>query len=147
MAQSSIITGAAVRLLVNGKVVGLGTSVNIQRDQGIKPIYGVDAVTPQELATTGPYRVSGSITGLRTRESGGFDGLQIVNAATLSDYFNQKYCTLELIDRKTNIVIAKVEQVLFSSDTMQVSARSVMTIPASFTGTFLVTEVSQKSGG
>lgn len=146
MAQNDIIAGAAVRLLVNGKVIGIGTGISIQRDQGFKPIYGIDIVTPQEIAPTGPYAVRGSITGLMTRSSGGFDGLQVVNASTLTDYFNQRYCTLELFDRKTGITIAKVEKVIFASDSMQLAARSVMTITASFIGTFLVTQVSQKSG-
>ena len=146
MAQNDIMAGAAVRLLVNGKIIGVGTSVQISREQGIKPIYGVDVVTPQELATTGPYTVRGSITGLRTRSSGGFDGLQVVNASTLGDYFNQKYCTLELVDRKTNTVFAKVDRVLFNSDTIQVSAKTVVTISATFVGTFLTNEISQKSG-
>ncbi len=146
MAQNDIISGAAVRLVVNGKIIGVGTSVSINRDQGVKAIYGIDVVTPQELATTGPYSVRGSITGLRTRSTGGFDGLQVINASTLADYFNQKYCTLELIDRKTNVVFAKVDRVIFNSDSLQVSAKSVVTISASFIGTFLTNEVSSKSG-
>lgn len=144
MAQNSIITGAAVRLLVNGKIIGVGTSISIQREQGVRPIYGIDIPTPQEIAITGPYSVKGSITGLRTRDTGGFDGLQIVNASTLSDYFNQNYCMLELVDRKTNLTIAKVDRVIFGSDSIQVSARAVVTISASFIGTFLSTEISNK---
>lgn len=144
MAQQSIITGAAVRLLVNGKVIGIGTSISIQRDQGVKPIYGIDIPTAQEIAITGPYTVNGSIAGLRTRDTGGFDGLQIINAATLSDYFNQNYCTLELVDRKTNLTIAKVDRVIFGSDSLQVSSKAVVTISASFVGTFLSTEISNK---
>ena len=146
MSQADIVTGSAVRLLVNGKVIGIGTSFSYQRDQGIKAIYGVDIVTPQELAVTGPYIVRGQINGLRTRASGGFDGLQIVNASTLADYFNQKYCTIEIFDRKTNITLAKIDRVLFNSDTMQIQARQVVTISATFIGTFLSTEISQKSG-
>ncbi len=147
MSQNSVITGAAVRLMVNGKVIGIGTSINYQRDQGIKPIYGIDITVPQELAITGPYSVRGSISGLRTRDSGGFDGLQVINASTLADYFNQKYCVLELIDRKTGITFAKIDKVMFNSDSLQVNARSTVTISASFIGTFLTTEISQKSGG
>jgi len=146
MSQVDIIVGAAVRLLVNGKVIGVGTSVSIQRDQGVKPIFGIDTPVAQEIAITGPYTVRGQITGLRTRTTAGFDGLQVINASTLSDYFNQKYCTLELVDRKTNIVFAKVSKVIFNSDTMQVNARTVVTITASFIGTYLTNELSQKSG-
>lgn len=145
MSQASVIVGAAVRLLVNGKVIGVGTSVTITRDQGVKPIFGIDSVLAQEMAITGPYRVSGSITGLRTRDTGGFDGLQVINASTLSDYFNQKYCVLELIDRKTGVTFAKVTKVIFHSDTLQVSARAPLSISASFIGDFLTTEVTQKS--
>lgn len=146
MAQADVMTGACVRLLVNGKVVGVGTSITIQRDLGVKPIIGIDQVTPQEIAVTGPYIVRGQITGLRTRATAGFDGLQIINASTLGDYFNQKYVTLELVDRKTNITFAKVNKVIFNTDTMTVQARQVVTITASFIGTFLTTEISQKSG-
>lgn len=146
MSQADVMVGACVKLLVNGKVIGVGTSVSIQRDQGVKAIYGIDSATAQEIAVTGPYTVRGQISGLRTRSSGGFDGLQIVNSSTLSDYFNQKYCTLELIDRKTNITFAKVNKVIFNADSLQVSVKQVVTINASFIGTFLTTEISQKSG-
>lgn len=146
MGQMDIMTGAACRLLVNGKLIGVSTAITIQRDQGVKAIYGVDSPVAQEIAVTGPYTVRGSITGLRTRSSGGFDGLQIVNSSTLADYFNQKYCVIELVDRKTNVTFAKVNKVIFNSDSIQVSARQVITINASFIGTFLTTEISQKSG-
>lgn len=145
MSQADVVTGAAVKLLVNGKVVGIGTSISIQRDQGVKPIYGIDVVTPQELAITGPYSVRGSITGLYTRSAGGFDGLQAINASTITDYFNQNYCVLELIDRKTGTSIAKITSVIFNSDSFQVSAKAVMSISGSFMGVFLATAVSQKS--
>jgi len=147
MSQADIMTGAACRLLVNGKVIGVGTSITIQRNLGVKPIVGIDSVTPQELAITGPYTVTGTITALRTRSTGGFDGLQVINASSLSDYFNKKYCTIELVDRKTNITFAKVNKVIFNADTMQINARQVITITASFIGTFLTTEISQKTGG
>lgn len=146
MSQADVMTGAACRLLVNGKVIGVGTSITIQRDQGVKAIYGVDSPVAQELAVTGPYTVRGQINGLRTRSSGGFDGLQVVNSSTLADYFNQKYVVIELVDRKTNVTFAKVNKVIFNADSIQVSARQVIQINASFIGTFLTTEISQKSG-
>lgn len=146
MPQNDVIQGAAVKLLINGKVVGIGTSISYQRDQGAKFIYGIDDPVAKEVAITGPYSIKGQITGLRTRSSGGFDGLQVINASTVSDYFNQQYCVLELVDRKTGVTFAKINKVIFNSDSLQVSAKSVVTISASFMGTFMTNEVSQKSG-
>lgn len=142
MSQSSIITGASCRLIINGKIFGAATSISVQRDQGVKPIIGIDSPIPQEIAPTGPFLVKGQITGLRTRDNRGFDGLQIVNASSIQDYFNQKYCTIELVDRKTNITIAKIHKCIFHTDSFQVSARQIVTITASFTGTFMSTEIS-----
>lgn len=146
MSQADIVTSAACRLLINGKVIGVSTAISYMRDQGVKATYGIDSPIAQEIAITGPYMVRGFINGLRTRSTAGFDGLQIVNASTLSDYFNQKYCTIELVDRKTNITFAKIEKVIFNADSVQVSARNVIIVNASFIGTWLSTEITQKSG-
>lgn len=146
MSQADVMTGAACRVLINGKIIGVSTAITYTRDQGVKATYGIDSPIAQELSITGPYTVRGQINGLRTRSTAGFDGLQVVNASTLSDYFNQKYCTIELVDRKTNITFAKIEKVIFNMDTVQVLARNVITINASFIGTWLSTEITQKSG-
>jgi hypothetical protein len=144
--NQDIIAGAAVKLVVNGKVIGIGTSVSVQRDQGVKPQYGIDTPVAQEISIVGPYTVRGSIAGLRTRSSGGFDGLRIVNSSTLADYFNQHYCVIELVDRVTGVTFAKIDKVIFNSDSLQVSAKSVVTINASFIGTYMANEISTKSG-
>jgi hypothetical protein len=141
-----VMSGACCKVMVNGKLIGVATSVSIQREVGVKPLMGVDNPLPQELAVTGPYLVRGQINGLRTRSTGGFDGLQLINVSTLNDYFNQKYITIELVDRKTNTTFAKVNSAIFTADSIQAVARQPITISGSFIGTFMTTEISQKSG-
>lgn len=134
-----VISGAACRVVVNGFVLGIATGISIQRQQTVRPIYGIDVMLPQELATTGPYTVQGQISGLRTRYSRGWDGVGVINASTISNLLNQAYCQLEIYDRATNQLIAKVDKVLFYVDNMQVNARGVMTISAQFMGIFMTT--------
>lgn len=140
--QQELVSGAATRILINGKVVGFATDVSIRRSQGVKVIHGIDIVAPQEIAVTGPYECSGSMNGFRVRSFGGHDGFGIVNASTLRDMFNQKYATIELLDRKTNVVYARVVGVIFDADSIQTTVKGVNTFSASFKGMWVYNETS-----
>lgn len=137
-----IIAGAACRILVNGRPIGIANSISIQRQQTVKPIYGIDVMLPQEIAITGPYAVRGQISGFRTRYTKGWDGLGVVNASTVENLLNQLYCQLEIYDRASGELIAKVDKVLFYVDNIQVGARGLMTISAQFMGVFMSTPLT-----
>lgn len=146
MSQQSLVTGASSKVVVNGKVVGFATSVSVSRNQGIKALYGIDVITPQEIATTGPYSVTGSMSGFRVRDIGGHDGFGIVNASTVQDILNQKYCVLELVDRMSNVTYARVVGVIFDRDTITTSVKERNTFSANFTGIFYYNETSDAKG-
>jgi len=142
MSQQSLVTGASSKVVVNGKVVGFATNVTINRSQGVKAIYGIDVLPPQEIATTGPYSVTGTMAGFQVRDIGGPAGFGIINASTLQDLLNQKYCVFELIDRKLNTTYARVVGVIFDKDSITTSVKGVNTFSASFQGLFYYNEVS-----
>lgn len=146
MPQQELITGASTKVVVNGKVVGFATNVNINRSQGVKPIMGIDVITPQEIAVTGPYSVTGSMGGFQVRSIGGPDGFGIVNASTVQDLLNQRYCVLELIDRANNTTYARVVGVIFDRDSISVSTKGVNTFTANFTGMFYYNATSDAKG-
>lgn len=142
MAQNYTIASAACRLYINGKIIGAATSITYTRDQGVRPIYGIDNPLAQEIAITGPYSVRGALSGLKVRFTGGLDGLGIINASTLQEYFNQNYCTIELVDRKLNRTIGKIDKAIFNVDSVSAAAKDFVTVSAQFIGTFLSTEIS-----
>jgi hypothetical protein len=137
MSSPKILTGAGVKLLINNKVVGFATGITITREQGVRPIYGIDDPTPQEIAITGPYKVDGSLTGLYLSEITNPNMAGIINAATLQQYFDQKYCTIQIVNRKNGIIMAKIENVVFHSDSWRLEARAISTFSANFIGKFL----------
>jgi hypothetical protein len=142
--QQDLIAGAAVRVVLNGKIVGFATSISVTRDQGVKPIYGIDQVNPQEIAVSGPYSVGGSLDGFRVRNFGGYDGFGVINASSMNDMFYQKSAVLELVDRKTNITFARIVGVIFHQDSFTVTNKAVITFSARFTGTYMFNEISDK---
>jgi hypothetical protein len=144
--QQELVNGASTRVVVNSKIVGFATDVSIRRSQGVKAIYGVDVVTPQEIAVTGPYSVTGTMAGLRVRDIGGHDGFGIVNASTVQDMLNQKYCVLELVDRANNVTYARVVGVIFDRDSITSSSKNLNTFNASFQGLFYYNETSDAKG-
>lgn len=135
-------TGAGIVVKVNGHVVGFATDISYTRNLGIKPIYGIDSPFIREIAVTGPYQVSGTLSGFRLRDSGGLDGLAIMNASNVDDYFQQKYVFLEIIDRLSGASIGVISQAMFITDTWTINARNPVTFNASFIGVFIQNELS-----
>lgn len=140
--QQLLIAASACAVKINNTVIGYATSVQITKSQGMKVIHGIDNPFPQEIAITGPYMVQGTISGFRSRIQGGWEHLRAVNASTIKDYFNQHYVTLEILDRATGELIARVDKALFTTDSISVGARGVVTMDASFVGHFWTTPLS-----
>lgn len=142
--QQEVLNGAAIRISINGRVVGFATGVSFTRNQGMDAIYEVDNPFPAEIRPT-RYSVVGSLTGIRTRGSEGLDGAGIINTASINSFFSQSYCVLEIVDRATSIVLYKIHNVMFDNDSWSINARSLVTFNARFTGQFMSTELTDRS--
>lgn len=134
--------GAGIVVKVNGNVVGYATSIQYNRQLGVKPIYGIDSPFIREIGITGPYQVTGTMAGFRLRDSGGLEGQAVMNASNPDDYFNQKYVSLEIIDRLSGASIGIISQAIFLADSWNIDARNPVTFSASFIGVFINNELS-----
>lgn len=142
--QQLIQTGSGVKLIINGSVVGFATGISFTRSTNTKYIYGIDSPLPQEIVKT-TYSVQGSLSGIRLRDSGGLDGPGIMNESTISAFFNFKYATIEVVDRLTNKTILTIQKVVFDNDSWNIQTKQVISFQANFKGTFVQTEVSDRS--
>jgi hypothetical protein len=98
MAKSLVLTGANIKLYVNNKVYKEVQSITLSIDYGETEIYGIDAVYPQEIATT-RIMVRGSVQGIRVKYSG---GLQASNLRPLfTDTAASPYVSIRIQDRST----------------------------------------------
>ena len=139
--QTLLQTGAGVKLIINGSIVGFATGLSFTRQSNSKFIYGIDSPIPQEIALT-TYGVQGTLTGIRVRDGGGLDGPGIMDLSTVSKFFNFKYCNIEVVDRATNKTIYTIQKSVFDSDSWSIQAKSIITFSANFKGTFVKSEVS-----
>lgn len=138
--------GAGVLIKINKAVIGFATGINYTRSQNNKVIYEVDSPFPAEIMPT-RYICSGTLTGFRLRNSGGVDGQGILDLSNVQNYFTQKYVTLEIIDRLTNLPIFFVNRCLFDNDSWRVDAKSLLTFSVNFTGIWASNEISTDSAG
>lgn len=134
--QQQISSGAGVIVKINGAPIGFATGLSWQRSQNIKPIYEIDSVVPKELAPT-IYSVSGSLSGLSLIYGTGLDGPGIMDISTIDAFFYQKYVVIEIVDRRTNRITNTFKNVIFSSDSWRINAKSINTFSASFIAQFM----------
>jgi hypothetical protein len=140
-------TGAGVVVKINGNVVGFATSITYQRTVGAKVITGIDSPFAAEIALAGPYQCTGTMSGFRMRGSGGLDGAHIMNASSVSDYFNQQYVSIEIIDRLSGASIVTIYQAMFIADSWSMNAKDIISFTANFIGIFMQNELSTQKNG
>lgn len=133
--------GAGVKILINGSIIGFATGLSFTRQANSKFIYGIDSPIAQEIALT-TYAVQGTLTGFRVRDGGGLDGPGIMDLSTVAQFFNFKYCDIEVVDRVTNKSIYIISKCVFDSDSWSLQAKSLITFNANFKGTFVTSESS-----
>lgn len=104
MSRAVTLVGAAIKLYLNNSPYEVAQGISFVVDYSETPIYGIDVIYPQEIATT-RITVSGSVQGLRTISSG---GLQAKNARPLFHHaMASPYVSIRIQD------IASGEDILF----------------------------------
>ena len=71
-----VITGAQIKVYINGVVYNEVQQLDYNIDYGEEAIYGIDSIFPQEIRTT-RISVSGSLSGIRIENSNGLQGQAI----------------------------------------------------------------------
>lgn len=131
MAQSLIMTGAQVKVYINGKLWKECQSVNYTIDYGQESIFGVDSWAPQEISP-GRVTVQGSLSGIYINASGGLQGNDITPRITQILY--QPYISLRLKDRKVDKDIFFCPQIVITSESTTVGAKGTVKVNFSFRG-------------
>jgi len=136
-----ILTGASVFIYLNNKLYGPAQSISYTIDSQDQEIYGVDAFYPQEIA---PSRgsVTGSISGLRVRNSGGLValGLRMPAASPLSG----NYVSIRIRDRSTGEDIIFIQQARITNEQNQVAAKGTYKLSFSFKGIMAIQSSDRK---
>ena len=142
MAKSDILTGSSVFVRINQSTVGLINSISLSVQQGARYTIGIDSILPQEISITGPFLVSGAISGFRTRSSGGLSGLSLFPSGKVEEIFNQRYNMIEIVDRRTNNVLYTIRKVVFTNKDISFASGGAVVFSASFQGILYQSEAA-----
>lgn len=117
------ISGASLKLYINGIPFGIASSISWKTNAGRKPLYGIDSVLPFELAP-GAQAVTGTITCTRLRGDGGLEG----RGLSAPDHFIalEKYIDILIIDRVTGLTVLKVDKAAINTQSWQATARGLL---------------------
>lgn len=130
--NSLIVTASKCRLYINNKIYSVTQNVSVSEDTGEYAIYGIDSPFPQEIAGGGQNVVRGSAGILRTKNSGGLQG---INARPLfSDLAASNYVSLRLEDRSTGETLWSIPKAKLNNIKQSVSAKGIYQITFDFIG-------------
>jgi hypothetical protein len=126
-----VIKGADILLYINNKLYNPAQGVSYTVDHQDEEIYGVDSFYPQEIA---PKRgtISGSIRGIRTKNSGGLAALGIRPLAVSP--LKGNYVSIRIKERLTGEDIIFIPQCRVFNEQNQVDAKGTWKLSFSFKG-------------
>ncbi len=129
--MSVALTGAQIRLYVNGHLYREAQKIDYTIDYGEKAIYGVDSSFAQEIHGT-RCSVTGSVTGLRLKMSGGLQGISA--RSLILEAFGSPYISIMLKDRASGMQILDIEQAKVTNERVTIEAGSTVKLSFNFIG-------------
>lgn len=128
---SVVLSGALVRIYINNKIYSESQSVEYSIDYGEAEIYGIDSPFPQEITST-RVSVSGSVQGVRIRNSG---GLQSYGArSSIADVMKSQYVSIRIQDRSTGEDLLFIPDAKITRQALSMAAKGVARLSFSFKG-------------
>ena len=128
---SVVLSGALIKIFINNQLYKEAQQVQYTIDTGEQEIYGIDSPFPQEISST-RFMVSGSISGIRVRMSG---GLQAYSAKPLvQDIVKAEYISIRIQDRASGEDLLFIPNAKVSNQNVQASAKSTVKLSFSFKG-------------
>lgn len=128
---SKVISGALLKVFINEVLYAEVNSVSYTIDYGTTQIYGIDSPFAQEIAPT-RYSVSGSISGLRLKLSGGLQGYAAV--FRYDDLLSSPYVSIRLQERSQQEDILYIPNAMVGSQSLQAGAKGTALLSFNFTG-------------
>lgn len=117
------LAGAALAIYINGEPFGIATGISWDSSAGRQAIYGIDSVTPFELAP-GAQSIKANISCYRIRGDGGLEGRGV--AAPDKKIALEKYIDILVLDRLTGLPILKINSAAVNSQRWSVNARGML---------------------
>lgn len=136
-----LVSGARVLCYVNGRLLAGVSSFVWTSSSPRKKIRVVDLPIPVELAAT-TVDVTWQMTTFRQIGDGGAQGPGIV-AANLTDIVREKYFSLLLIERATQLPLFQADYCNLDSENWSINAKMIMTGQLSGSGIVWVNEAAQ----
>lgn len=140
--SQNIMHGARAQLIVNGRIVGLFTSVSYGLNYDVAPAFVLGRYSPAEITYTGQDAVSISASGYRVVDNGAF---VVAGLPKLQELMTFSDMTLSIWDRQTNkkiMTVVGVKPVGFST---ALSPRSQSDLSVSFLGLRLSDESAENN--
>jgi hypothetical protein len=128
---SKVLEGATVKVFVNGSLLGWAAGINLRIRTPVRQAHGIDSSTAFEAIPT-TYSVTATMTVYRGRHSGGAEGAGL--AASGENLLKQKYATIELVDRLSNAVIAKLTECMVTDQAWSYLPKQLVTGQISLDG-------------
>ena len=131
MARQRTISGAHIKIYINGNVYNESQQLDYTIDYGEEPIYGIDSVFPQEIKIT-RISVTGTIQGIRIANSNGLQGYNI--RPGIRDSIFAPYISIRVTDRRTGEDIIFIPYAKVTNEKTSVDAKGNMKSTFSFSG-------------
>lgn len=138
MAKSRNIVGAALTVLINGRVIGEVTSFSFQSMTPHKETAGLDQLTPFEMSPR-ECKVTGTMGVLRRQATGGLEGRGIV--APFERISEQRFFSILIIDRRNQATFFRADDCIVRQQQWEVAARGRVAGTFSFSGLSWINEV------
>ena len=136
MAQNSlVISSGLTRLYVNNRILTTTQTVSMENQTGEYEIFGINSPYSQELAGGGQKSVRGNVAGIRTKNSGGLQGIGAL--PLFSDVAASNYVSLRLEDRSTGETLWSIPKAKLSNVQESISIKGVYKISFQFIGQIL----------
>jgi hypothetical protein len=130
MAQR-VISGAHIKIWINGTVYNEAQQLSYSIDYGEEPIYGIDSIFPQEIKIT-RISVTGNISGVRIANSNGLQGYNIRSGIRDSQF--APYISIRIQDNRTEEDILFIPHARIVNEKVNVSAKGIVTSSFAFSG-------------
>lgn len=126
-----LLSGANIVIWINNKMYKVVQSVSFNVDYGEAAIYGIDSEYAQEIAPT-KVTVSGSVQGLRLKQSGGLQG------SNMRGLFNEiaasPYISIRIADRQSGEDIVFIPQAKVTRESHTMAMKSTYKLNFDFVG-------------
>lgn len=124
MASLDISKTSGVILYINGVPFAQATGCRWYVHYDRKTFYAIDEQTPQEIAPA-TVKTQGSISCIRMIGDGGAIGAGM--SAGVSNFLKEKYFSILLLDRKTQMQLFRADQCSLVSESWEVSPKNIVT--------------------